>query len=96
MKSKDMLLIVGFIACCLMLAGCAGNYSALNKNWGYSYETARYDQIMNLDAGKDTAPVTGLDGQIAYKSYTLYRNGFTKASSSAGSDTTLSMSGAGK
>jgi hypothetical protein len=93
---RNKLLHTGLIVACLILAGCAGNYSALNKNWGYAYETARHDQIMNLNAGKNSAPVTGLDGQIAYKSYTLYRNGFTKASSSAGSDTSLSMSGAGK
>lgn len=96
MISKKKYLTIGLAASSIMLAGCSGNYSALNKNWGFAYETARHDQIMNLNAGKGAGPVTGMDGQIAQKSYTLYRNGFTKAASSADTGAGITMTGAGK
>jgi hypothetical protein len=37
----------------------------LDKNWGRSVESAKYNQILNPDAGKNLAPVEGLDGKAA-------------------------------
>jgi hypothetical protein len=48
--------------------GCVKNYSTggnteLDRNWGKSYETAKYHQILNPEAGKNQEPVEGLDGR---------------------------------
>jgi hypothetical protein len=42
--------------------GCAE--SLLEKNWGRSYEAARYNQIQNPEAERNSSPVTGLEGQV--------------------------------
>jgi hypothetical protein len=91
---KNILLTIALIALLLIAAGCAQTEnSALYKNWGYAYETAKYNQTLDVTSGENAGQVEGMDGQIAQKSYTLYRNGFTKASSSSGSSSDLSISG---
>lgn len=49
--------------------------SELDKNWGRSYETAKYNQTLYPDAGRTTEPVTGLDGNIADRVMTDHRAG---------------------
>ena len=39
----------------------------MDRNWGRSQETARYQQISNPDAGKEPDPVVGLDGDAAVR-----------------------------
>ena len=39
--------------------------SQLDKNWGRSFESARYNQILNPEAGKLPEPVLGLEGPAA-------------------------------
>lgn len=41
--------------------------SCLDKSWGRSFESARYNQIMNPDAEKNLEPVEGLEGPAAEK-----------------------------
>jgi hypothetical protein len=48
----------------------------LEKNWGRSYETAKYNQILNPDAGKNLDPVIGLDGQASDYNMEKYKSGF--------------------
>src|SRR5512139_232096 len=60
-------------ACAIaLLTGCSGGTgktfqpeTALDRNWGRSYESAKYNQIANPNAGKSLKPVEGLDGQPA-------------------------------
>jgi hypothetical protein len=93
MLIKNIILTIALTAAFLMAAGCAQTKnSALYRNWGYAYEIARHDQISDSKAGKNAEAVTGMDGQIAQKSYTLYRNGFTKAASSSGTSSDLKIS----
>jgi hypothetical protein len=49
--------------------------SMLDKNWGRSFEAQKYNQILHPDAGKDVAPVAGLDGQAALKAMEKYHEG---------------------
>jgi hypothetical protein len=60
----------------LLIAGTAGVFgcaqqtaakkqSRLDQNWGRSYETALYNQILNPEAGKNIEPVEGLEGPAA-------------------------------
>ena len=46
------------------MTGCATS-PVLDQNWGRSYETAKQNQILNPDAGKNMDPVEGLAGPAA-------------------------------
>jgi hypothetical protein len=68
-------------------AGCTGNSSCqrgtqLDRNWGRSYETAKYNQILNPEAEKDSTPVTGLKGQVGERIMEDYVKGPPKKKSS--------------
>ena len=73
------------IACAMLalFAGCSSSgpvyeETLLDKNWGRSVETAKYNQILNPDAGKNLTPVEGLDGKAAENSVQKYENSFKK------------------
>lgn len=61
--SKHIVIIVMGAIAAIWVVGCAP--SALEKNWGRSYESARYNQILNPEAGKNLDPVEGLEGPAA-------------------------------
>ena len=73
------LLIIGLIAGLGLFSGCGGSSpyieqeSLLDKNWGRSYESAKYNQMLNPDAGKNLEPVAGMDGEAAEKNMEKYR-----------------------
>jgi hypothetical protein len=75
------LMIIGIIAITLVMFSCNGTHSAykptlLDRNWGRSYETARYMQIVNPGAEKNLDPVLGLDGNAANHNVNKYRQSF--------------------
>ena len=47
-----------------------------DKNWGRSYETAKFNQILNPDASNNLKPVVDLDGQAANNNVKKYRDSF--------------------
>ena len=57
--------------------------TAIDLNWGRSYETAKYKQILNPDAGQNLDPVEGLDGTAAESES---KNIATPSKKSAGGD----------
>lgn len=76
-------LIIGAIAALSFLGGCgkafyAHNETLLDKNWGRSFEDAKFSQILNPDAQKNLAPVAGLDGQAASRNLKKYETSFEK------------------
>ena len=73
------------IACAMLAlsAGCSSSgpvheETLLDKNWGRSVETAKYNQILNPDAGKSLTPVEGLNGKAADNSVKKYEDSFKK------------------
>ena len=73
------------IACAMLAlsAGCSSSgpvyeETLLEKNWGRSVETAKYNQILNPDAGKDLTPVEGLSGKASDNSVKKYEDSFKK------------------
>jgi acyl-CoA reductase-like NAD-dependent aldehyde dehydrogenase len=48
----------------------------LDKNWGRSYETAKYNQIINPEAGKNINQVEGLEGNAADNAVEAYQKSF--------------------
>jgi hypothetical protein len=72
---------IGLMIAWMALLGCNGTYTGdqatlLDSNWGRSFEAAKYNQILNPDAGKDLDPVEGLDGRAAEKNMEQYRKSF--------------------
>jgi hypothetical protein len=70
--------LIGLLAAPTMFSGCGRTLpghqeTMLDKNWGRSYESAKYNQILNHDAGKSQKPVAGLDGQAADSIMEKYR-----------------------
>ena len=71
------------IACAMLVfsAGCSSSgpvheETLLEKNWGRSVETAKYNQILNPEAGKDFKAVEGLDGVSSDNTVNKYHESF--------------------
>jgi hypothetical protein len=69
MLSKIVKIIMGAVVAAGIM-GCSQHAvvqreSRLDKNWGRSFESARYNQILNLEAEKNLEPVKGLYGPVA-------------------------------
>jgi hypothetical protein len=87
-KGETMLSKIAVIAMAALLAigvlGCTkGNLTnplqteepLLDKNWGRSFEAAKYNQTLNPEAGKNTKPVEGLQGPVAERIMDGYMKG---------------------
>lgn len=58
---------VAFIGCNHYSAYQTNQPTELDLNWGRAFETAKYNQYLDPDAGKTTDPVMGREGPIADK-----------------------------
>ncbi len=67
----------------LLTAGCAGMESRLALDYGTSFQLQKFSQTLNAERGNDTAPVTGLNGQVAQHNAEKYRKGFEKPAPTA-------------
>jgi hypothetical protein len=72
----------------VLSAGCSSS-SMLDQNWGRSAETARFNQIIDPDAGSDNRPVEGMDGQSALNTFYGYRDAFKQQEADTGYDITV-------
>ncbi len=81
MAPKCLLAIV-IIAILAILGGCAHYYyqgeSPLDKNWGRSFESAKYNETLNPESGENLEPVEGLDGAAAEIAQQRYLKGEQK------------------
>ena len=73
---KKSLIIVGIIAAVSFISACSGTDTLSQRNWGKSYETAAYNQMLNPDADENLKPVDSLDSQAAKNSHKKYRDSF--------------------
>ena len=73
------LMVIGLIAASSIFSGCAQRETMLDRNWGKSYESAKFNQILNPEAGKNLEPVVGLDGKAAKTALESYRKQFGQA-----------------
>jgi hypothetical protein len=87
---KNMKIIAASLMMGGLLAGCASAPTTLEKNYGRSVETAKYNQMVDPRAGEVTGPVEGMDGQGAVTTLQGYRSGFeSKKSSSSATETSV-------
>lgn len=73
-KQCGILIIV--ITVLAMVSGCMCGQSNLAANWGRSYESAKYNQNLNPEAGKNLEPVEGFNGQAADTVMAGYQESF--------------------
>lgn len=59
-------------------AGCS-YYGALKKDYGNSYNAAKYGQILNPGASKNLTPVTGLSDKAAEGAMKKYADSFSSS-----------------
>jgi hypothetical protein len=77
---KKSFILCGLIVLLSMSLGCAGNrFSRLEKDYGRSFEEARFNQILNPEAEKNLEPVYGLDGVAAKNNVNKYQKDFETA-----------------
>jgi len=77
------LILTGLIVALVIFPSCGGKPlmqkdTLLERNWGRSYESAKYNQMLNPYAGKNLEPVVGSDGQTAERAIEKYRKGASK------------------
>ena len=84
MLKGNVILIVALAMFSVSLWGCAGNIPEaqradyLDMNFGKSIETAKNNQVLNPDAGKNLEPVVGLNGEAAEHGVDKYKKSFEK------------------
>lgn len=82
MSKKWHLLISVMISLVAFIWACGGTPfhkdSTLNNNWGRSYETAKYNQIINPEADKNLEPITGIEGDASDYNVSKYKEAFKK------------------
>lgn len=78
-KKINILLILALATSFFGCASVSGQRdSLLDKNWGRSFETAKYNQTVNPEAGKNPGPLTGLDGTASENNRERYLNSFSR------------------
>ncbi len=81
---KHKMLIGLLLGLSVMFLGCAGNLpqtqraDVLDAHYGKSLETAKNDQVLNPEAGKEPTPVEGFDGKAANAQIEKYRKALTE------------------
>jgi hypothetical protein len=78
MMLKRYFVLIGLITALAVVSGCGRKITGqgetmLDRNWGRSFESAKHNQILNPDAGKNLDPVTGMDGQAGEGIIKKYR-----------------------
>ena len=89
MLKQNYLVYIGVaigLAGWLLISGCGGTTpyseeSTVYQNWGKSYETAKYNQLLDPDAHKNLKPLEGLDGTAGEHNVQKYKESFKKTES---------------
>lgn len=75
---NKLMIAAGLLTGSLLLGACTVNprYAQLSDDRGRAYETARFNQIINLEAGFSAVLVEGIDGQAGDLTYKKYQDSF--------------------
>jgi hypothetical protein len=93
---KRTIEIAAVLAVVAFFSGCAGpegnnpfrQETLLDMNWGRSVESARFNQMIDPDAGKNLRPVEGLSGVAAGYSVDKYEQSFKEKTMEQSTTTT--------
>lgn len=75
------LILIAIISVISVVFSCSGTtpapeHSLLERNWGRSFESMRYMQLVDPEAGKNLDPVVGLDGNASEHNVNKYQKSF--------------------
>jgi hypothetical protein len=73
---RTVWILAAWFTAALLLAGCAPSKVEMDR--GKAFDSAKYNQILNADAGKNLAPVEGMDGKAANAAVDKYRKTYEK------------------
>ncbi|CAG36263.1 hypothetical protein [Desulfotalea psychrophila] len=79
MKMKKCMLAMLLVPF-LLLIGCTKQPTQVDNFYGTSFELAKQSQIHDLNAGKDVAPVEGLEGSVGTRVMKRYEGSFEATS----------------
>lgn len=70
--------LIGIISMISVVLSCSGTQeeSLLERNWGRSFESINYMQMVDPEAGKNLDPVLGLDGNASDHNVDKYQKSF--------------------
>jgi hypothetical protein len=96
MHGKYLFWITG-TAILAVIVGCSSlsgrQETMLDRNWGRSYESAKYNQILNPNAAQKKTPAAGLDGLASEANTAKYRKSFATDAPPPAADAKLSNIG---
>ena len=78
---KKIMTIIGIAIALPVLFGCNSmnqREALVDDNWGRSYETVRFSQIVNPDAGENMVEDQGTDGITVEHNYDKYQKSYKK------------------
>ena len=72
------LILIGIMSIMSVVLSCSGTQeqSLLERNWGRSFESINYMQMVDPEAGKNLDPVLGLDGNASDHNVDKYQKSF--------------------
>ena len=80
--ARRLVLFLAIMMTVATVAGCGGKTlcawypTNTDLNWGRSYEMAKYNQILNPEAGENLDPVEGVPGPVAETTVVKYEKSF--------------------
>jgi hypothetical protein len=78
MQMRYVMYVAVLTVTALFFAGCATEPSRVEMDYGVSQKLAIANQTLNPDAGKNMAPVAGIDGPAGQRAYDQYLKSFDK------------------
>lgn len=77
---KNMTFTLGalIIVSLLLTAGCSQKETRLDQSWGTSFNLAKYNQIVDLEAPADNEPKEGMEANVSIKVLDTYVKSFEK------------------
>jgi len=80
--ARRVVSVFAIITALTIVAGCGGKTlcawypTNTDQNWGRSYEMAKFNQILNPQAGENLDPVEGVPGRVGEKVVANYEKSF--------------------
>lgn len=89
------IILIGIASAMTIVIGCSATapvaeQGLLERNWGRSFETIHYMQMVNPEGGKNFDPVLGLDGKASEHNINEYQESF-KGQQQEQSETVLKL-----
>ena len=96
MVRKGLIIVTILFVGLLFFVSCGKEFqkdTMLDQNWGKSFESAKQNQILHPEAGKNSEPVLGMDGKAAENALEKYQKSFEREPPKANYEINLGVLG---